>query len=627
VLGAQQAPLKREVLAHYSPTASLREREILLVSCIEHLKTAAAGSVQESVRDIFLKPDGSYRSHAKFLGCLGASSLDENEMILSYWCRTRHKAGHLSTEEFTFGTKVLNSWLDASKPFFASCEHYAEEPGPDGLEEMVVELADDYLDMVLPDYAIQIPARGYYELLYSESDGEAVADIESYFPEDARPELLGPQEVVLGGAAEDEAAELLGAAGEMGGESLFAGAADSYDADELFAGSSAPTQALDPVDFFSGAPGDASMETSKEESKPSTGPTSVSISEQSPVATVQVPENRKKKKKKSKKSELGSAVLQLIKKERLEKARKRAEARARKAETEPTVLKTSLEYRGLKNSKQLGGRGHFGLLELTNIGGGELKGTVEAAHPCVKVSPSRFEGNQVRVVYQVDPADMPSTGRAGVTVVTQNQRVSIRLDSLVPTSWFRERTNAEAIGLMMAPTVLYGIWLITLVGVIMGPSLRQAFQGFAYNTALDALPWGTHMKAWLFAILAILPGATAIPAGIKWLFARLDYTVQEETRLALIPLMLLPTAAMVAVMYGTELWSFNLPAARLPLLGSKTIITTLTFGLNLLAAALFSLQTTVWWEDRSDTQAAKRTFIGFWVATVLIGVVVTFFLH
>lgn len=618
ILGGSSA-LPREVQSYFSPTASLRERELLLVACIERLKQAATGSVQESVRDIFLKPDGGYREHAKCLGTLGAASLNENEMLLSYWCRVRHQAGHLTTEDLQFGTRVLNSWVEASKPFFASCEHYAEDPGPDGQEEMVVELADDYLDMVMPDYAIQLPARGYYEVLYKESDREALADLEAFFPEDVRPNLVGPQEVVLGGVAGDEGDELLGAAVELGADDLFSGAADATVSDDFFAGS-APTQALDVDDMFAGAsagPAPVAEKPSEKKADPDAAPSAAAMLASAAEA------DKKRRKKKKKKQELGSAVLELYKKERLEKARKRAEARARKADVEPTELSYTLQYRGLKNSKQLGGRGHFGLIEITNVGGGELKGTVEPDHPCVRVQPNRFEGNTVRVVYQVDPADMPSTGRTGVTIITQDQRIAIRLDRLVPTSWWTERPVAQALALLAAPSLLYAAYLLVLIGVILGPSLKTALELFS-QSGLPKVAWGTHLKVWAFAMLAILPGATAIPAAIKAMYARFDYTVQIETRWALVPLMMLPTGVMAAVMYGTGFWAFK--SGRLPILASRLVFTLVTFGLNLLASALFSLQTTVWWEDHSDTKTAKRTFVGFWAATILLGVVVTFFM-
>ena len=626
VLGGQSAPIDNQVLKNFNPKASLRQRERLLVTCLEHLKTNASGDVQESIRDVFFKADGSYRSHAKYLGVEGPASFTEEEMLLSYFCRARHHAGHLTTSEMHFGTAVLNSWLDASKAFFASCEHYAEDPGADGQEEIVLELEDDYLDMVLPDYAIQIPARGYYEVLYSESDYEARVDVEVYFPEDARPELLGPQEVVLGGAADDGGEELLGAAMDLGapvGEDLFAGSASgsSFDADTLFAGT-APTEKLNVDDMFSGAADGDTVDV--ESLAAETGAPEPEKAEK-PEKAPSVYERRRKKKKKSRKQELGSAVLELYKKERLEKARKRAEARARKAEEDPTQVKFNLEYRGLKNSKQLGGRGHFGLIELTNAGGGELKGTIEPAHPCVRVSPTRFEGNQVRVVYQVDPSDMPSSGGSGVTILTQDERVVLRLDALVPTSWWSERTNLQAIGLMLAPSLVYAGFLLMLIGGLLGPSVRESFMQFAHSTQ-DALPWGSHIKGWIFAMLAILPGTTAIPAAVKWLFAKLDYTVQEETRWWMSATMMTPTLVMLALLYGTELWVFQAPPGRLPLLASRGLLLLLTFGLNLLASSLFSLQTTMWWEDNQDSEAAKKTFLGFWIVTALLGVVITFFM-
>ncbi|MFA7482054.1 MAG: hypothetical protein WC314_16230 [Vulcanimicrobiota bacterium] len=618
LLGGGEAPLPSETLKYFSPSASLRERELLLVAALQQLKSSASNSVQESVRDIFFKPDGSLRKHTKYLGILGAGSLDENEMLLSYWCRLRHQAGSLTTSDLHFGMQVLNSWVDAARPFFSSCEHYAEDPGPDGQEEMVVELAEDYLDMVMPDYAIQIPARGYYEVLYHEPDHEAIEDMEAYFPENVRPTLLGPQEVVLGGIAGQDSDQLLGTAGDFEVEELFGGVSESYDADELFSGSGA-TQKLDIEEMFAGAapePLKKEVATGQSLEKP--------VNEESSTAES---EKKKRRKKKSKKQELGSAVLELYKKERLEKARRRAEARARKAEEEPTILSYTLQYRGLKNSKQLGGRGHFGIIELNNNGGGELKGTIEPAHPCVRVQPTRFEGNQVRVTYQVDPADMPSTGRAGLTINTQDQRVELRLDRLVPTSWLRERSLPEAIGLMALPSCLYAFWLTLLLAALVGPSVGAAIALFAKDQELEKLAFLPHLQLWSLAVFAILPGASGIPGLVKSLFARLDYTVQEEIRWYMPGLMMLPTVVMFAVMYGTDLWVFNVPPGRLPPLASRLVLCTLTFGLNLLATSLFSLQTTTWWEDRSDTQGAKRTFIGFWALTVILGVVVTFFMR
>jgi hypothetical protein len=628
VLGADVAPLPREVMGYYGPTTSLRERELLLVAAVDHLKQAATGSIQESLRDIFFKPDGSHREHTKYLGALGAGSLDENEMLLSYWCRIRHQAGSLTTPDLHFGTTVLCGWLDAAKPFFASCEHYAEDPGADGQEEMVVELADDYLDMVLPDYAIQIPARGYYEVLYKESDSEATEDMESYFPADVRPTLLGPEEVVLGGVAGDSSDQLLGAAEVLGSQDLFGAVADPYDSGDLFAGSSAVTEKLDVDDLFTGAApapegADDVVEGKDKSDKSDDKPEQPKKAEERPYPTAI---STKRRKKKSRKQELGSAVLELYKKERLEKARKRAEARARKSQDEPTQLSHNLSYRGLKNSKQLGGRGHFGLIELTNLGGGQLKGTVEPAHPCVRVQPTRFEGNEVRVTYQVDPADMPSTGRVGVTINTADQRVELRLDELVPTSWLSERNLIQAIGLLMAPSLAYGVWLLLLLAVILGPSVEQSIAFFGSSPELDKMPWPIHLRLWSFSVLAILPGASAVPGFIKALFARFDFSVQEELRRYLPALMMLPSIVMLAMMYGTSYWTFDVPPGRLPPLASRMVISVLTFGLNLLATSLFSLQTTIWWEDNAASQAAKRTFIGFWSTTIILGVVVTFFM-
>ena len=392
-----------------------------------------------------------------------------------------------------------------------------------------------------------------------------------------------------------------------------------------YAGSAAATDKLDVDDLFTVGAASEKAEDSKSSPDTAEKPESKVQSEKTDEKSGQTAVS-KRRKKKSRKQELGSAVLELYKKERLEKARKRAEARARKSQDEPTQIGYTLSYRGLKNSKQLGGRGHFGLIELTNKGGGELKGTVEPAHPCVRTQPTRFEGNEVRVTYQVDPADMPSTGRVGLTINTTDERVELRLDELVPTSWLRERNVSQSLGLLALPSLVYTIWLFLLLSVILGPSVEQSIKFFGTNPTLEKMPWPFHLRLWSFSVLAILPGASAIPGVIKSIFARLDYSVQEETRWWLPGLMMLPTLVMLLVMYGTNFWVFDVPPGRLPPLGSRLVLTVLTFGLNLLATSLFSLQTTMWWEDRSDSQAAKNYFLGFWSITIILGVVVTFFM-
>ena len=319
---------------------------------------------------------------------------------------------------------------------------------------------------------------------------------------------------------------------------------------------------------------------------------------------------------------VGTAVLELYKKERLEKARKRAEARARKEEVEPTKLAYKLTYKGLKNSKQLGGRCHFGLIELQNAGGGQLKGTVEPSHPSVKVQPSRFEGNEVRVVYQIDPSDMPSTGRVGISLNTQDERIELRMERLVPTSWSRERTTGQALALMATPAIAYGIYLFCLISLILGPGIEQAFN--ALLSSKDPLAFKDKLILWIFAVLAILPGATGVPAAVKEMFSRWDFTVQEETRKIMPVLMALPTVLMALTVYATKFWSFRTPLAQLPILATKHWLVVLTLGLNLLAAALFSTQTTTWWEENSDTKLARRAFLGFWIVTVALGVIATF---
>ncbi len=624
VLGGKDAPIRASTLEHFQPKASLRERELLLSEAIHILKESAAGETQEMLRDVFVDATGHFRRHARYLGVEGAGSLSADEMLLSFWCRARHRTGTLNTEEYHFAMAALSGWLDAAKPFFSASEHYAEDPGADGQEEMVVELAEDYLDMVLPDYAIQVPARGYYEILYREIEARAAEEAASYFPEDVRPELLGPRGDELGGIADGADDMLMGAATvELGGDDFFGGAAGAYDSDDLFSGPRVTPQAESkPIVVDSPYQRKPRTGQVKLGSDPEAEKTAVLPLDSSALAEAESEAaDRRRRKKRAKKTELGTAVLELYKKERLEKARKRAEARARKEESEPTRLDYKLSYRGLKNSKQLGGRCHFGLIEISNSGGGQLKGTVEPSHPSVKVQPSRFEGNEVRVVYQIDPSDMPSTGRVGISLNTQDQRIELRMERLVPTSWARERSFAEALGLSLVPVGAYATWLLILVGAVFGPSLSLAFASLAKGATLAT---SVKLKLWIFSMLAILPGSTGVPAAMKMAFSQWEFSVQEELRKFLPGLMMLPTLTMIVIMYGTKLWQFSALTGNLPFLAARFWFIILTLGLNLLATSLFSVQTTAWWEDNADTAIAKRAFYGFWIATVVIGVLATF---
>jgi hypothetical protein len=423
------------------------------------------------------------------------------------------------------------------------------------------------------------------------------------------------------------------ATGELGGDDFFGGA-DAYDSSDLFSGP-APTPkkveekkapAADSPYARKQRTGTVNLGSAPDkppvEATP-TGGASEAASQLADILAEADSEGRRRRKKRTKKSELGTAVLELYKKERLEKARKRAEARARKEEAEPTKLAYKVGYRGLKTSKQLGGRCHFGLIELHNAGGGELKGTVEPSHPSVKVTPSRFEGNEVRVTYQIDPSDMPSTGRVGISLNTQDERIELRMERLVPTSWARERTTTQALLLMAAPGILYAVYLLYLVALILGPDIEKAFNALRLR---DELTFAASMKVWIFSMLAILPGATAVPAAVKVMFARWDFSVQEETRKLLPALMMLPTAVMAFTMYGTSFWDFSVELSKLPILANKTWMMVLTTAMNLLATGLFTHQTTVWWEDNSETVKARRAFRIFWAITLALGIIATFFM-
>lgn len=631
-LGGKQAAISQTMVSYFRPDASLREREALLVAGVTCLTQGEWDGTKADLKKIFVDGSGAFYRHTFLLGAAGAASMDDGDMLLSYFCRMRQKRKGISDREFRLGMGALNAWVEAAEPFFASCEHYAEDPGPDGLEEMVIERAEDYLDMVLPDYAIQVPAHGYAELLYREGDSVAADEAAVFFPDEARPELLGAKKTVLGGLAEGVDEELLGAAtDDLDSDALFGGGGD-FDSSGLFGGAPPPRPAKDKHVLVTDSPYARKPQTGtvKLGSEPSSQDSKATLKAGTTNKTLAEVESeaagRRRRQKRAKKNELGSAVLELYKKERLEKARRRAEAQARKEAVTPTKLDYNLSYRGLKNSERLGGYCHFGVIELKNIGGGELKGTVEPNHPSVKAAPSRFEQNSVKVTYQIDPSDMPSTGRVGLSINTQDERIEFPFSHLVPTSWWREREAYQAAALMLAPSLMYLVYVGYLTAFGMGPILDKAFADSSALASGDGVSFGSKVVLWLYAMLALLPGATGVPAVVKVMFSKWSFDVQRGLHKVLLPLMLVPSAVLGMVMYGTDLWSFGAPLARLPILAGRFWMVALMLGLNGLAGALFSTQTTVWWELRSDTAVAQRTFRVFWILTAALGVGASFFM-
>ena len=157
------------------PEASLRERENLLVASLRSL-SLDSGVLQQKLTSVFFE-EGKPRRHTRLLGYEG--HLQAGDTLLSYWCRSRHLEGDIAPEELAEYVGVLNDWLKAGDQFFSSCEHFEEDAGADGQEEIVVVYEDDFIELVHPDYGIQLPARGYFEVLYAEDDDEAAREAES----------------------------------------------------------------------------------------------------------------------------------------------------------------------------------------------------------------------------------------------------------------------------------------------------------------------------------------------------------------------------------------------------------------------------------------------------------------
>ncbi len=535
------------------PDTSLREREKLLVAAIEAVKQDQSSEIRRVLTNVFW--DGNQpRLHTRLVG---AGTIGQGETLLSYLCRLRHEEEDLTDAQLIRWVPVLNSWTQAAQEYFQDCEHYGEDPGPEGQEEMVVVYGDEYIEMVQPEYCIQVPARGYYEILYRESDEAAEREAlslvsgEAMVPTAEPISPAGEADLMTGPAP---GGELLGA--DIGTPTeLLGGALVGVPSDDFFG---APAETSDD-DFFGAAQDDGSAEDffsksateAPEKPKPAPKPIPERLSPVSfdPVLPAeekkQAEPEKPPEKKKKKRSKAGAAVLELYKRERLEKARKRAEARARKASQDPPQMEVSISYRGLKSSPVTGTNSHAGTLELVNTGGGEMKGAVKATHPCVRVQPRAFKGNEARILYFVDPSDMPSSGKAGLVIQTQNQKLELNLDKLVSSSWLSERPTPQAAAILSLPAVAsWLIWLLGFVFLVKPQVLRALTKAGGIENLTSTPP-----VAWVFAVLLFYPAATLVPGIQANLFARFGPEEQTELSPFLPIFMVLPTGFLTTAFF------------------------------------------------------------------------------
>ncbi|MGE0491075.1 MAG: hypothetical protein AB7S38_17845 [Vulcanimicrobiota bacterium] len=551
--------LSPAVKGFMSPDASLRERERLLVEAATLVRRDASSDFRRILKDLFWdgQRNDAPRLHTQLLGVDG--QLEEGDTLLSYWCRLRHEEEDITDAELRQFIPVLNSWTEAAEAYFEGCEHYAEDPGPEGQEEVVVVHGDEYIELVLPDYCIQVPARGYYEILYREDDDdvrrEALGMLPGGYVEEAVEEdvFSGPAPVdtgeLMGGATDFMGAptELLGGATELLGAAEFGAPTAEVD-DDLFKTPSFETKSLGPAPVPQPRPvrplTPVSLEPvrpveEREEEKP----------DKKKDKTKDKPGKEKADKKKARKAKAGAAVLELYKKERLEKARKRAEARARKASEEPPRMFVSISYRGLKNSPVTGTNAHAGTLEMTNQGGGELKGAVKGTHPCIRVQPRAFKGNTARVLYFIDPSDMPSSGKAGLVIQTQNEKLEIALEQLLETSWLSERPTAQAGALMFLPAV--AAWFLWLFGFIflLVPKLGAVVTEAGGLDKVKDLPTSASGLMLLFAGVLLFPMATLVPALLSSLYSKFGPEEQVELKPVLPVAMLAPTVLLATCFF------------------------------------------------------------------------------
>lgn len=560
--------LEPSLREYRTPTSSLRQREKLLLGALQKL-SGGGEEVGEAVRGIFYDKSEP-RLHTRLLG--GVQPLEPGEQLLSYWCRLRQQRRAPSETELRHYVTVLNSWTSAASAYFAECEHFAEEPNATGEEEIVVVFRDQYVELVDPDYTIRVPAQGYQAVLYKEPDHEAREEARQFQPEQ-------PEEVALVGAAGDqEETEIFGGPAPIDAEDdVFAGAAASPLDDDIF--TTAPPPVEDKEKAEPPRPTPVSPRPVEPEPVPEKAPVEaggIALAEPPPPASAGIPLaapvefGEKLAEGSGATVELGAAILELYKKEEDDR---KAAIKAEQKEA-PPVLQQTIAYRGLKTNPVTGVVSHAGTLHLINGGGGELKGTVRATHPCIRVQPGAFKGNENKILYFVDPSDIPSTGRAGILIQTQNDNREIPLSQLIPRSPFARWPAIAVASVMVTPALLGFLWMLVFFYLKYQPEVGRLVERMARGTNTNAiddviLKLDPMLTAWGLVLFSI---ATLVPLAVAKFFRRLS-AEQQRTMGWLCPLAMVLPSVLLLLAWVTPVFSADFLTApaypRLVLLDMK----------------------------------------------------------
>ena len=330
---------------------------------------------------------------------------------LAYALRCDHQ------EDRNRAEAIMTAWVEASKPLLSSLENLAEPIDAKGHLEVVVQQEDNFFELVEPEYAIHLVPPG----------SKGWQDSICYRNLAAR---YGSQELL---GKSDGSQELSGSAVTDDGEDFFSTPSPSLQ-DKMM-------EALfkDPEP----APVTAKLEV------PKVKPQLVQQEEQPVVAT---PRNE---------LQLNAVLEQLLQKPAEEEAPppspsgeepapaavtakleapKRLDAPAAPTEklpefivVDPPKLQYTIHYDGKE------GQIHNGRIELKNVGGSLLKGTVKSNHPCLRVNPSVFRTNEAEINYWIDDSDRPSNmQKIGLSFHFSGQKVEVPMEKMLPDKKFKQ---------------------------------------------------------------------------------------------------------------------------------------------------------------------------------------------
>ena len=356
---------------------------------------------------------------------------------------------------------LLGSWLAAAAPLWSACEHHAEPINQAGHLEMVVQWDELFFELVEPEYSILLLPPGISDWRSSPLYADAS---EAPLPQ-ASPVELNVEEPVaeeaaeLPGVAATPAAEAVPAvepaatslsSAEIGGKASggveLAGSAEVVaDFDDFFGSAEVAEDAMETLFSAPAAPADPPPPP---EPRARMRPSTPSPAAQAAMAKQPVPAAQEKSAEGSPASTGGTPASSPSRPEAVVEEKPAPPPGEPPAEPKPArsaparlapVAAQAPEYIVVDPAKldytvhfiDTQGSVQHGRLDLKNVGGGTLKGTVKSNHPCLRVKPSVFRSNESQVEFWLDSSDLPAkTAQYGLTFHFGGQKVEVPMEQL-----------------------------------------------------------------------------------------------------------------------------------------------------------------------------------------------------